>query len=229
MGVEQGDVGATVKIRKRGGLWILYLGLGGSNLAFAAACLRMGWRWFALLWLAAGCCYVATALVTKTLGVDLRGEFAIVRSPRRRSIPWLNVRAVLSAQSSSGSSAVRLILGNGEQVTLRYPNTVWREGDTQYERDFQRIDQWWQANRSASWRPDRAEASRPRAHGHDGTDSRPGNSAAPTVIDFPLIVRVANQWHVGAFGQPAGGYQLTGEAGKRTEVSENAAIPISFG
>ena len=47
----------------------------------------------------------------------------------------------------------------------RYPTSSWRKGDAPYERDFQRLDQWWLAHRGESWRPVRPEAPQPATHG----------------------------------------------------------------
>jgi len=48
---------------------------------------------------------------------------------------------------------VRLILENGKHVTLQAPTAVRGLGGAQFERDFQRIGQWWVAHRGASWCP----------------------------------------------------------------------------
>jgi hypothetical protein len=57
---------------------------------------------------------------------------------------------VVSHVHSNGKASVRLILKNGEPVTLPFPRTLWRKGDAQYQQDFQRIDQWWLAHRGES-------------------------------------------------------------------------------
>jgi hypothetical protein len=64
-----------------------------------------------------------------------------------------------------GQSTVRLILENGKPVLLRAPRRVWGLGGAAYERDFQRIGQWWLAHRGQSWRPARPEAPRPPVQG----------------------------------------------------------------
>ena len=166
---EQGPSEAVVKIRAPARrAWILFLVIGGSYLAIAALSLMGGWPWslFILLALPLGCCLTAFALALRTLGVDLTPDFAIVRGFRRRDkVPWLKVQAVVSHLNSNGTSAVWLILENGESVTLRYPTSAWRTGDALYERDFRLINQWWLAHRGESWRPVHPEAPRPPAQG----------------------------------------------------------------
>ena len=73
----------------------------------------------------------------------------------------MDVQEVVSYKKSNGTSAVRLILAEGEPVTLRYPTTQWRNGDAHYEQDLQRIEQWWHAHRDENWHPVRSEAPRP--------------------------------------------------------------------
>jgi hypothetical protein len=75
----------------------------------------------------------------------------------------MQVQPVVSHVNSNGSSAVQLILQNGETVTLPFPKTVWRKGDAGYERDLEQIDQWWLAHRGESWHPDRQEEPRTSA------------------------------------------------------------------
>src|ERR1039458_7238458 len=45
-------------------------------------------------------------------------EAAVIHGRRRRSVPWLQVQLVVSHVNSNGTSAVQLILENGEPVTL---------------------------------------------------------------------------------------------------------------
>jgi hypothetical protein len=65
---------------------------------------------------------------------------------------------VVRHEKSNGSSVVRLILENGEPVTLRFPTTGGRKGDARFERDFQQVEQWWLDHRGESWRPMHSEA-----------------------------------------------------------------------
>jgi hypothetical protein len=98
----------------------------------------------------AGCCfYVAVALSTRTFGVDLTRESAIVRGVRRRSVPWQEVQAVVR-YPPSGAKVVRLILESGESVMLRAPTSSWGLGGAEYERNVHRIEQWWLAHRGES-------------------------------------------------------------------------------
>jgi hypothetical protein len=169
MTIEEGAPEADVKIRvptRRA--WGVFLVIGGCYLVMAALYLTSGWPWFLfiLISLPIGFCIIAFALALRTLGVDLTPEFAVVRGFRRRhEVPWLDVQAVVSHLNSNGTSAVWLLLENGESVPLRYPTSSWRKGDASYERDFQRIDQWWLAHRGESWRPVRKEEPRPPAQG----------------------------------------------------------------
>ena len=157
MTIEQGAAEAVVRIRvPTPRAWIVFLVIGGGYLAMAALFLTGGWPWFLfiLIPLPIGCCIIAFALALRTLGVDLTPEFAIVRGFRRRhQVPWLDVQAVVSHLNSNGSSAVSLLLENGESVPLRYPTSSWQKGDATYERNFQRIDQWWLAHRGESCPP----------------------------------------------------------------------------
>jgi hypothetical protein len=50
------------------------------------------------------------------------------------------------------------MLANGEPVTLRYPMSLWRKSDAQYDQDFERIEQWWLAHRGEHWHPVPPEA-----------------------------------------------------------------------
>jgi hypothetical protein len=92
-------------------------------------------------------------LVLRTLGVELTPEAAVIHGRRRRTVPWLQVQSVVGHVNSNGSSSVQLILDSGEPVTLPFPRTLWREGDTGFQRDLERIGQWWLAHRGDSWRP----------------------------------------------------------------------------
>ena len=169
MTIEQGAAEAVVKIRvQTRRAWIVFLVIGGAYLAMAAAFLRGGWPWFLLILipLPIGCCIIAFAFALRTLGVDLTPEFAVIHGFRQRhEIPWQDVQAVISHLNSNSTSAVWLLLENGESVPLRYPTSAWRKGDAPYERDFQRIDQWWLAHRGESWRPARTETPPPPVQG----------------------------------------------------------------
>jgi hypothetical protein len=135
----------------------------------AAPAFAHGKPWAALLWLVIGCANVVSPFVlafwVRSLGVCLTPEAAAIRGRRRRRVPWLQVQSVVSHVNSNGTSAVQLILENGEQVTLPFPRTLWRKGDALYEPDLQRIDQWWLAHRGESWRPVRQEEPRPPDQG----------------------------------------------------------------
>jgi hypothetical protein len=116
--------------------------------------LGKGQYWSVLRDLALGCVFAAMVLRSRTSGVDLTPECAIVRgSLRLRRIPWSQVQAVVRRTDSGGPSRVQLILLKGKSVPLaaRWVSTA------QFERDFQCIDQWWLAHRGESWRPENAE------------------------------------------------------------------------
>jgi hypothetical protein len=155
MTLERGAVDAGVKIRVPRHVWIRELVMGVAVLVVGAAAM---WRHGPLdgpYWLTLGGIGVAAALWARTLGVDLTGESANLRGFRRRSVPWKEVQAVI--RYGSGSMCVRLILEGGKRVTLRAPRTDGIFGVALFDRDFQRIDQWWLAHRGESWRPANAE------------------------------------------------------------------------
>lgn len=139
-----------------GGIWLVN---GGISLALDTV-LTLGRPWNGTLGLAIGCLLVAEALWIRTLGVDLTQESANVRGIRRRSVPWQEVQAVVHRRWA-GTWCVRLIVESGKPVTLRAPTTWLGIGAAEYERDFDRIGQWWLAHRGESWRPLRPEAPRP--------------------------------------------------------------------
>ena len=158
-----------VKIRMPRSSWMWLLVMAGFCFVFAAVGYLLppgrvtsGWSWFAVGWLASGCLEGGTGLWIRTRGVDLTPESAIIRSFRRRNIPWQNVQAVLQYQRHD-DWGVRLILESDKPVTLRVPTTWSGFGGAQYERDFHRIGQWWLAHRGEAWRPVRAEAPQPPA------------------------------------------------------------------
>ena len=162
MTIEHGAAEAGIKIRPRRRVWILYFASGGAFLAAAASAMAEGRTLFSLFFLATAFGNVSLGLMHRTYGADLTPDFAIVPTLRRRRVRWVDVQEVVSYTSSNGTSAVRLILAEGETVTLRYPSTQWRSGDAQYEQDLQRIEQWWHAHRGENWRP---EEPRPPAQG----------------------------------------------------------------
>jgi hypothetical protein len=102
---------------------------------------------------------VAVALWELTWGVDLTPESANLRGIRKRSIPWQEVQAVVR-YGPTGSSMVQLILENGRHVWVRAPQRVWGFGRARFDRDFDRIVQWWLSHRGEAWRPVRHEAPR---------------------------------------------------------------------
>lgn len=152
------DVAADAKIRTPGYAWGWVLVFAGFQFALAAFFWvmpaqfwpRSGFAWF---WLIFGCLSVAEALWLRTLGVDLTRESAILRGFRRRSVPWHEVQAVVRKRRFE-TWVVQLIPLSGKPVTLRAPTTSWSLGAAKYERDHQRIGQWWVAHRGASWRPE---------------------------------------------------------------------------
>jgi hypothetical protein len=156
MTIETGT-GDRVKIRTAGLLWVVWSILAVVWFWLGAGHLGKGQYWSVLRDLALGCVFAAMVWRSRTSGVDLTPECAIVRGLRLRRIPWPQVQAVVRRTDSGGPSRVQLILVKGKSVPLhaRWVSTA------QFERDFQCIDQWWLAHRGNSWRPIRPEASQP--------------------------------------------------------------------
>jgi hypothetical protein len=127
----------------------------------AAYWLATGQWLMALGWLVVSCLNVSTTLERRNYGIDLTPQHAIVRSFRRRNIPWREIQEVISHKKSNGTSFVALILENGESVILRAPNSGWDRVDAQYEEDVHYIDQYWLAHRGESWHPVPPEAPSP--------------------------------------------------------------------
>jgi len=132
-----------------------------SCLVSAIDNLLTGQHWSAFVFLVSSCAGIAGALLIRTQGVDLTPECADIRGPARlrrpfgpsrRGVPWSEVQAVVRARFSSWQG-VRLVLESGEVVSLPAPTTRWRFGVAKYERNLDRINQWWLANRGESWRP----------------------------------------------------------------------------
>jgi hypothetical protein len=166
MTVDKGVTGADVKFRAPDRRhWIKYFVYAGMGLGLAAGFLANGRPWLVLLWLALGCGSASIALPQWNSGVDLIPQHAIVRGFRRRNVPWQEVQEVISHTKSNGTSVVGLILENGESVMLRAPTSLWRKYDAQYERDFNRIDQYWLAHRGESWHRVPPEAPQPLVTG----------------------------------------------------------------
>ena len=151
---QHGAAEADVKIRPQGNhSWIRILAAGGVGLAFAVSALAQGRPWLALGWLVVSGCIVPLAMAARSVGVDLTPKFAVVHGLRGRRVPWLEVQEVVSHKNPDGKSGVWLILENGEPLKLRYPKTLYREGDSQYELELQRIEQWWLEHRGEAWQP----------------------------------------------------------------------------
>jgi hypothetical protein len=118
-----------------------------SGLSLAAWFVAHGKPWMALPYLILICVGVGLQFALRTLGVELTPEAAVIHGRRQRTVPWLQVQSVVGHVNSNGSSSVQLILEKGEPVTLPFPKTLWRKGDTGFQRDLERIDQWWLAHR----------------------------------------------------------------------------------
>ena len=159
--VEPGVAQGAVKIRTPRYTWMWYFAFGAFWLVLSVFYAWLDRPWQSWGYLATGCLWVAGGLLIRNLGVDLTPVSANFRSPRRRSVPWSEVQAV-ARQKASGVWCVQLILENEKPVTLRAPTSMWGLGGAEYERDFDRIGQWWLAHRGESWRPLRPEA--PRLH-----------------------------------------------------------------
>lgn len=104
-----------------------------------------------------GCVFIAEGFWIRTFGVVLTAEYASIRGLRRRRVPWSEVQAVVRHRQL-GSWLVQIIPEHGDRITLRAPSSFWGMGSADYEREYDRIGQWWLAHRGESWRPVRAEA-----------------------------------------------------------------------
>jgi hypothetical protein len=164
MTLEHGAAEAEVKIRTPRHALVWRLALGVCWLAWAGAMQRAHRVLFALIWLFVSGATVATAIWYRTFGIDLTRDAAIVRSFRRRSIPWREVQAVVRYKPGGPSGgAVELNIEGGKPVLLPAPTSIFGLGAAQFERDCHRIDQWWLAHRGESWRHVRADSPRPPA------------------------------------------------------------------
>jgi len=164
MTLEDGAAEAEVKIRTPRHAWVWQLVLGVCWLAWVGAMQREHRVLFALLMLFVSGAMVARAIWSRTFGVDLTREAAIVRRFRTRSIPWQEVQAVVRYKPGGPSGGgVELIIEGGKPVLLPAPTSIFGLGAAQFERDCHRIDQWWLAHRGESWRHVRADSPRPPA------------------------------------------------------------------
>ena len=164
MTVQQGAAEADVKIRTVRRVWMPLFVFGGFWLVLAAVEMAAGQPALTLQWVVLGVVVIAEAFWIRTFGVDLTRESAMVRGLRRRSVLWQEVQAVVRHRRLEGW-VVRLILDSGRPVTLRAPTSLWGLGEAEYERDVQRIEQWWLAHRGESWHPVSPEAPRPPIQG----------------------------------------------------------------
>lgn len=159
----EGKSGGRVTFRTPGRPgWALSLFFAVGFLVFAVGALRRGQPATAAPYLAVSCGWGALVWLSRRPGVELTPESVVVRRLRRRTIAWSRVQEVVRHKDSGGTSAVRLLLGDGKKVTLPAPGG---DGGAAFERDFQIIDSWWRANRGESWRPVREEEPRPPAEG----------------------------------------------------------------
>ena len=163
MTLEDTAAEAEVKIRTPRHAWVWMLVLGVCWLAWVGVLQREHRVLFALLMLFVSGAMVARAIWSRTFGVDLTQDAAIVRNFRRRSIPWQEVQAVVRYKPGGPSGgAVELNIEGGKPVPLPAPTSIFGLGAAQFERDYVRIDQWWRAHRGESWRTVRPDA--PRSH-----------------------------------------------------------------
>jgi hypothetical protein len=160
--IEPGAPEAVVQIRTARHVWIPPLVYGGFWLALAILQLKLGLPLIGKFWLVLGCVLLGEAVWLRRLGVDLTPESAHLRGLRRRNIAWCDVQAVVRSRRQ-GMWVVELVLANGKAKRLRAPTMLWVFGAAQYERDFDRISQWWLANCGDAWQPVRAEAPDPPA------------------------------------------------------------------
>jgi len=160
------DEGADVRIRAPGRRWTWFFAQGWFLLALSlVSWLTQGGHWFNVPWLVLSCGNIAILFLLRTFGVDLTPESAVVRGWRRRSVPWRAVQAVVSHKTSKGTSVVRLILEKNALVTLPASTSLGRKDDAHYERDFNRIYQWWLTHRGESWNPSSPETTPAPFHG----------------------------------------------------------------
>jgi hypothetical protein len=151
--VDQDAAEATVKIRlpQPRHRWTRALVTAGAGLALAGTSVARGQLWVALVYVTLAFGAIPLNIAVQSFGVDLTPGFAVVRWLRRRRVSWARVQAVVSHDKPDGSSAVWLMLENGEPVKLRCPRSLMRKGDAQYERELQLMEQWWVEHRGASW------------------------------------------------------------------------------
>lgn len=151
--LDQGTAEAGVKIRQPRSRrpWTRTLVTAGAGLALAGSALAKGHTGIALAYVLLVCCAVPLNMAAQNIGVDLTPEFAVIRWLRRRTVPWAQVQAVVSHDKPDGSSAVWLMLEKGEPVKLRYPKTLMRKGNDQYEQELKLMEQWWVEHRGQAW------------------------------------------------------------------------------
>jgi hypothetical protein len=164
MTLEHGAAEADVKIRTPRHVWIWTFVAALTSLALAAVFLWIDHVVItAVYFLVLSGAIAALGLRQRSFGVDLTRESAIVRG--RRNVPWQEVQAVDRYVGRRGVRGVQLILQSGKAVNLPAPTSSLGLGAAQFERDFHRIDQWWQAHRGDSWRPAPVETPPPTVQG----------------------------------------------------------------
>jgi hypothetical protein len=173
MTVEQGEAEAVVRIRTSRRAWIVRFVSAGAWVALASGFLLIDRLPLAALGsLAFSCAWIAQALWIRQMGIDLTRESANVRNAHRRRIRWHEIQAVDRCGQPGkwgvrwlDAWGVRFILESGKPVTLRAPTISYGRGYAEYERDFDRISQWWLTHRGESWRPLREEEPGPPVRG----------------------------------------------------------------
>lgn len=164
MTLEDAAAEAEVKIRTPRHAWMWQLVLGVCWLTWVGVLQREHRVLLALLMLFVSGGMVATAIWSRTCGVVLTRDAAIVRSFRTRSIPWQEVQAVVRYKPGGPSGgAVELNIEGGKPVLLPAPKSIFGLGTAQFETDYHRIDQWWRAHRGESWRCARPYSPQPPA------------------------------------------------------------------
>lgn len=135
------------RIRAAAHDWLWPLALAAFFLALAAFVLALGAAGPpALVHLALAVLLVLEGLWLRTLGTELASERVVIRGIRRRELPWRDVADVVRHRRL-GTWLVQLVRTDGVRIVLRAPTTYWGVGQGRYERDFQRIRQWWLAHR----------------------------------------------------------------------------------
>ncbi len=100
---------------------------------------------------------LASAFLSRTFGVELTEQAAVVRGPRTGVVPWQDVQAVLDIDEL-GAHQVVLVRSDGRRLRLQAPTAILGWKAQQFARDYDVIGRWWVEHRGPQWRPVRPEA-----------------------------------------------------------------------